>query len=129
MPIKDDFIFNEPFGGKAATTLAIPLWGGDPVTEAETWYGNQYGGADFTVLKGLKVHWGNRESGLKGSAPGDALHTSYHFHPGEEDNFLAAGGTGGQPQSGTTREPGSPWFCWKGQCSADIDSLAAAFHR
>ncbi|KAB8071395.1 hypothetical protein BDV29DRAFT_193289 [Aspergillus leporis] len=150
MPNKKDFIFNDLVGGKGGNDFGDSLWGEQPVTEVEAWYGHQYG-ADYTVLKGINIHWGSKESGLKGSAPGDALHTSYTFHPGERvrwmrlngaprnsegradalrfeaDNPFAAGGTGGEPHNEQLGNHVFHGFVGKG--NADIDSLGAVFHR
>ncbi|KAE8154323.1 hypothetical protein BDV25DRAFT_136016 [Aspergillus avenaceus] len=147
---KDDYIFNHRVGGWGGDDFGDSLWRGKPVTEVEVWYGRAWD-ADYTVLKGLNVHWGNEQSGLRGSAPPDALHTSYSFAPGERvhwmdlygappdsggrvdalrfeaNNPFAAGGPGGRQ---THENPGNHVFHgFVGKGHADIDSLGAVFHK
>ncbi|KAE8374526.1 hypothetical protein BDV26DRAFT_300184 [Aspergillus bertholletiae] len=150
MPNKNDYIFNELVGGKGGQSFGDELWSDQPVTEVEAWYGHAWG-ADFTVLKGLRVHWRNRASPVVGQPPSDALHTSYTFAPNERvhwmtlngapsgsegrcdairfeaNNPFAAGGIGGIPHE---ENPGNHVLHgFVGKATGDIDSLGAVFHK
>ncbi|KAK6812359.1 hypothetical protein RU639_011787 [Aspergillus parasiticus] len=151
MPNKNDFIFNELVGGKGGNDFGDALWSDKPVKEVEAWYGHAWG-ADFTVLKGLQVHWEDgKSSPMVGHPSGDALHTSYSFAPNERvrwmtlngadpgsegrcdairfeaNNPFAAGGTGGFQRH---ENPGNHVLHgFVGRAEGDIDSLGAVFHR
>ncbi|GAB1198352.1 hypothetical protein APSETT444_007671 [Aspergillus pseudonomiae] len=122
MPNRNDYIFNKPVGGAGGDSFGDELWSDTPVSEVEAWYGHAWN-ADFTVLKGIKVHWGNKSSRRVGKPSDGELHTSYSFAPNERvrwmtlkgadpgsqgrcdslsfeaNNPFAAGGTGGSPHN------------------------------
>ena len=150
MPNRDDYIFNVPVGGSGGRDFGDALWSDKPVTELEAWYGHAWN-ADFTVLKGLRLHWGDRSSPIVGSPSGEALHTSYSFAPNERVHWMAlngappdsagrcdalkfeankpfaAGGIGGYERE---ENPGNHVFHgFIGKAEGDIDSLGAVFHK
>ncbi|RMZ44793.1 hypothetical protein AFCA_011015 [Aspergillus flavus] len=147
-------IQNPPTGGKGGTDFGNSLWKFKPVRQLEVWWGQGSGDQhQYTVLKGLRLHWDGESPASTGTVPqddsDDLLHSSYTFADHEKihwmnihgapsessgradslrflaNNNFAAGGSGGGKRQQSIGN--GTLFGLQGKSGSDIDSLRAVF--